>query len=234
MISSCRLHATVLDATRVPEDGRPQIAFMGRSNVGKSSLINRALGRKGLAYTSKTPGRTQGINFYLLNERIYFVDLPGYGYARVPMSMREQWKGLVEGYLDGVAGPDLAVQLIDARHGPTELDLELYGWLRSRSIGLQIVLTKIDKLPGHKRSQALTECARLLDLPAGERVIGVSAVTGDGIPELWRSIDAACATILPDAARARRKGPRPTRRGAEHESRTAQGREPRSRAMDGR
>ena len=190
-ITACRLQVTAFRPEAFPRDGRPGVAFMGRSNVGKSSLINRLLGRRGLAPVSKSPGRTRAIGFYLVNDRIYFVDLPGYGYARVPGSLRQHWKGLVEAYLEGPWRPDLAVQLVDARHGPTDLDLELLSWLRSRAIPRQIVLTKSDDLPA-SRTRALSRNAPGCDWPPGETPLPVSAVTGLGIPVLWRAIDQAC------------------------------------------
>lgn len=180
-------------AERFPKDGRCQVAFMGRSNVGKSSLINRLVGRKGLARTSKSPGRTRMIHFYEVNRDAYFVDLPGYGYASVPRPMREEWRGLVESYLDGPSAPDLAVVLVDARHEPTPLDLELVEWLRSRRLALQVVLTKIDKIPRGDRGPAVGRAIDALDLATTAAPLGVSAVTGDGLPALWRVLDDALA-----------------------------------------
>src|SRR5215207_9154582 len=110
-------------------DGKPEIAFLGRSNVGKSSLINSLLLRKGLARTSNTPGRTQSINFFLINESFYFADLPGYGYARVSKAMRQDWGKMAEEYLSKRRELRLSIQLIDSRHAPTQLDQQLHEWL---------------------------------------------------------------------------------------------------------
>src|SRR5262245_27442036 len=170
------LSATAPD--RFPRDGRTQIAFMGRSNVGKSSLINRLAGAKGLARTSKTPGRTREIHFYLINRRVYFVDLPGYGYAKVPRPMREEWRGFIEAYLEGDRGPDLAVVLVDARRPPTELDRELVAWLRAARLPHRIVLTKIDKLPRRQHAEAARAARETLALPADQGAVAVSATTG--------------------------------------------------------
>jgi GTP-binding protein len=201
-ITSCQLTASASAPDRFPRDGFPQIAFMGRSNVGKSSLINRLLGRPGLARTSKTPGRTRAINFFQVNRNSYFVDLPGYGYARVPRPMREEWQGLIEAYLDGPLGPDLAVVLVDARHETSPLDRELVDWLRSRSIPTQAVLTKIDKIPRGSRGAAAGRAAEALELNAAGTPLGVSAVTGDGLAALWRILDDAVAA-------GRRRSPHP-------------------------
>jgi len=192
-ITNCTLALSAPVADRFPRDGMPQIAFMGRSNVGKSSLINRLVGQKGLARTSKSPGRTRMIHFFVLNRNAYFVDLPGYGYARVPQSMREEWQGLVESYLEGPSAPDLAVVLVDARHPPTPLDLELVTWLRGRGLRMQVVLTKIDKLPRGDREPAVGRAIDALDLATVPPPLGVSAVTGDGLPALWRVLDDALA-----------------------------------------
>ncbi len=191
-IIACRFHVSAARPEDFPRDGRPQVAFMGRSNVGKSSLLNRLLGTHGLARTSKEPGRTRAINFFAVNERLYFVDLPGYGYARVPDAVREQWKGLVEAYVGEPGRPDLAVQLVDARREPDEMDRELRDWLLDRGVRHEVVLTKMDKLSGNERSRALSGAARWLDLSVGERPLAVSAVTGDGLSALWRVIDEVC------------------------------------------
>ncbi|HEU4400579.1 MAG TPA: ribosome biogenesis GTP-binding protein YihA/YsxC [Candidatus Polarisedimenticolia bacterium] len=193
IVTDCSFQIGAVRPEDFPRDGLPQIAFMGRSNVGKSSLINRLLGSRGLARVSKTPGRTRAINFFRVNERIYFVDLPGYGYARVPAPLRREWKGLVEAYLEGEGRPDLAIQLVDVRHDPTGLDLELLEWLRLREIPHRVVMTKADKLSRARQTRALSHGAERLGLLPGGGVSLVSAMTGEGIPELWRSIDGACA-----------------------------------------
>jgi len=213
-ITTCQLTTSALTSDRFPRDGFPQIAFMGRSNVGKSSLINRLLGKSGLARTSKTPGRTRAINFFNVNGNCYFVDLPGYGYARVPRPMREEWQGLIEAYLDGPLGPDLAVVLVDARHEPSPLDRELVDWLRSRSIPIQTVLTKIDKISRGTRSAATRRATEALDLTtAATPLLEVSAVTGDGLPALWRTLDDTAAA---GRRRSPHPAPPPLRAGASH------------------
>jgi GTP-binding protein len=170
--------------------------FLGRSNVGKSSLINGLLGVKGLARTSSTPGRTQTVNFYRVNATHYFVDLPGYGYARAPREVRELWGPMVEGFLerrrDAIA---LAIVLVDARHEPSALDRVMLDWLVDRDIPRIVVGVKADKLSGNERTQA--ERALRLALataPDGVAPFLVSAKDGLGMKELWRHVDGALAS----------------------------------------
>lgn len=169
-------------------DGRPEISFLGRSNVGKSSLINSLLGRKGLARTSNTPGRTQSINFFLLNEKFYFVDLPGYGYARVSKQMRADWGEMAEEYLAARDELALSIQLIDARHEPTKLDLQLFEWLEYNQKNNIVVATKADKLSTNKLIISLREIKKAMP---GAKILAYSAVTGKGKDEIWSEINNA-------------------------------------------
>jgi len=170
-------------------DHLPEIAFLGRSNVGKSSLINSLLQRKGLARTSNTPGRTQSINFFLINEQFYFVDLPGYGYAKVSKTMRADWGKMAEEYLAERRELVLSVQLIDSRHHPTELDKQLNEWLVYHAKHHIVVATKADKLSGNKLKKSLQEIEAAL--PPGARLIAYSSQTGKGREELWQEIGKA-------------------------------------------
>jgi GTP-binding protein len=163
----------------------PEIAFLGRSNVGKSSLINSLLLRKGLARTSNTPGRTQCINFFLINESIYFVDLPGYGYAKVSKTMRADWGKMAEEYLSGRQELALCVQLVDSRHAPTELDLQLNAWLVHHNKPHVVVATKSDKLSNNELRKTLVATGEML--PAS-KVLAYSAKTGRGRDEVWQAI----------------------------------------------
>src|SRR4028118_1400327 len=138
-------------------DELPEISFLGRSNVGKSSLINSLLQRKGLARTSNTPGRTQSINFFLINESFYFVDLPGYGYAKVSKTMRQDWGKMAEEYLLKRQRLRLFVQLVDARHKPTELDRTLNEWLWFHQKNTLVVATKADKMSNNQLIKAMRE-----------------------------------------------------------------------------
>jgi GTP-binding protein len=191
-VTECRFHVGATSAGDFPKDGLPEIAFLGRSNVGKSMLINRLLGVRGLARTSKTPGRTRAINFFRVNDGLYFVDLPGYGYAKVSKHLREQWRDLIEKYLSRPGRPAVGIHLIDSRREPSPADLELREWFGARGKPHRVVLTKIDKLSGNARAGALELCARRLGLAPGERPEIVSSLSGEGISALWRVIDEAC------------------------------------------
>ncbi len=170
------------------DDRRPEIAFLGRSNVGKSSLINSLLLRKGLARTSNTPGRTQSINYFLINEDFYFVDLPGYGYAKVSKSMRADWGVMAEEYLSERDQLVLCVQLIDSRHEPTRLDLQLNEWLNFNGKPHMAVATKADKLGANQLSKQLKAIRLALKF---SEVIAHSSETGKGRDDVWKSIQSA-------------------------------------------
>ena len=170
-----------------PKDGRPEIAFMGRSNVGKSSLINSLLGVRGLARTSSTPGRTQLINFFLINEAFYFVDLPGYGYARVPLDVKKQWGPMVEKYLATRPNLVLSILISDSRHGPTKLDLMMIEWLQARGKPFIVVATKADKLSSNQLRANLKRASGALN---GMEVIPYSAVTRHGAERIKKEISA--------------------------------------------
>src|SRR5918999_1722846 len=132
-ITSAEFVKSAFSEAHWPRDERPEIAFLGRSNVGKSSLMNSLLGVKGLARTSSTPGRTQALNFFLINNRFRFVDLPGYGYARVPRAIRETWGEIVTSYLANRRSLVLSIQIVDSRHEPTTQDLQLHEWLMANA-----------------------------------------------------------------------------------------------------
>ncbi len=170
------------------DDRRPEIAFLGRSNVGKSSLINSLLQRKGLARTSNTPGRTQSINYFLINDSFYFVDLPGYGYAKVSKSMRSDWGTMAEEYLSDRDQLVLCVQLIDSRHEPTRLDLQLNEWLNFNGKPHIAVATKSDKLTANQLTKQLKVIRMGLKF---SEVIPYSAETGKGRDDVWGQLDKA-------------------------------------------
>ena len=174
----------------------PEIAFAGRSNVGKSSLINTLLKRKGLARTSNKPGRTQEINFFSVNNRLYFIDLPGYGYAKVPETIRKHWGPMVETYLRERQTLRLVVLILDVRRDPSVEDLQLIRWLQFYRLRFHIVLTKIDKMSRNQLAQRQRMIGELLRLPAAEPLLAFSAKTGAGKEPLWREIK---KTMVPDS-----------------------------------
>ena len=169
-------------------DGRVEIAFLGRSNVGKSSLINSLLMRKGLARTSNTPGRTQSINFFLINDSFYFTDLPGYGYARVSKTMRADWGKMAEEYLSERKELALCVQLVDSRHPPTPLDIQLNDWLKHNEKPFIVVATKTDKLSNNELSKSMKTAKATL---TESKILTYSATTGRGRDEVWSEISHA-------------------------------------------
>ena len=171
---------------QIPKSEKVEIAFSGRSNVGKSSLINKILNRKSLARVSSMPGKTVTINFYSV-DGIYFADLPGYGYAKVSKSEKQRWAGLVEGYLADDRNLQLVFQLVDFRHPPTADDLMMIDFLIDNEIPFVIVLTKADKLSKNERKKRRE--ALLTELPCAEdiHIIEFSAMNGEGVEEI-RSI----------------------------------------------
>jgi len=173
-----------------PHDRRPEIAFCGRSNIGKSSLLNALTDSRGLARTSSTPGRTQTINFFLVDEEMYFVDLPGYGYAKVARSERESWGKSIERYLEGRRELKLTLLLVDSRIPPMPQDLMMKEWLDFHSVPNIVVLTKVDKLSKNQLNQALRRSATLLKT---KETIAFSAVTGLGKDTLLHAIRDAIA-----------------------------------------
>lgn len=187
-IVSAEFIKSAFNETHWTADGLPEIAFLGRSNVGKSSLLNSLLGRKGLARTSNTPGRTQSINFFLINTSFYFVDLPGYGYAKVSKTMRADWGKMAEEYLSARSELRLSIQLVDSRHAPTELDKQLHEWLIFNQKNQIVIATKADKLSNNKLTKSLRE---IEDTLTGSKIIAYSAKTGKGRDAVWREIEAA-------------------------------------------
>jgi GTP-binding protein len=165
-----------------PADGLPEVAFLGRSNVGKSSLINALAGQRGLAFTSSTPGRTQSINFYRIDSNFYFVDLPGYGYARAPITAKNEWAKLIEYYLRERDTLRLSFLILDARRGWMDKDLDLKAWLEANGHPYIVVASKIDKLNQTQQQRGLKAIRQYAEpLP-------FSAVTGRGVRDIWQAI----------------------------------------------
>ncbi len=169
-------------------DDRPQVAFVGRSNVGKSSLMNRLVGRRGLARTSSTPGRTRAVHYFLVDRRAYFVDLPGYGYAKVSEAARKEWAELVDRYFRRTPSPPLVVLIVDAKVGATPLDVEAWRYLAAFGIAGVVAATKMDRLSRSRAAAALAAIRRTLGTDESVPIVPVSARTGEGIKELWKEI----------------------------------------------
>ncbi len=179
--------------SQFPRAPIPQIAFSGRSNVGKSSLINALLGRKSLARVSGTPGKTVTINFYSVDDRLFLVDLPGYGYAKRSNDSKRVWSSLTDGYFTRNPNRDLlrlVLQLVDARIGPTEDDLMMIDWMRESGVPFRIVATKIDKLNKTERAAATETLTALALSSSGYEPILFSSVTKEGVQALWNTLNA--------------------------------------------
>jgi len=199
-IKSAEFVTSAVKPSQYPPSGRPEIAFAGRSNVGKSSLINALLGRKNLVKTGSTPGRTQTINFFLINDSLYFVDLPGYGYAKVPMAVRKTWGPMVEKYLktrraakpsglEASQGLCAVVVILDIRRLPNQGDHDLLAWLTRYKIPALGVLTKADKLKKSKQDKQRNSIARELSTDPSFLTL-FSATTGLGKQQLWKAVEA--------------------------------------------
>ena len=186
-IRSAKFLCSAVTPEQYPPADLPEVAFAGRSNVGKSSLINKILNRKKLVRTSKTPGRTQLLNFFEINEVYRFVDLPGYGYAKVPAEVQKRWRPMVETYLTRRPNLRGMVLLLDIRREPSKEDLNLWYWLQTTSIEVIIVVTKVDKLSKNKRNKQMAAIARSLGCKR-EELLQFSAMTGEGKDELWKRL----------------------------------------------
>ena len=190
---------SAVEPSKFLRDGLPQIAFAGRSNVGKSSVINRLLGRKNFAHVGATPGKTSQVNYFKLDGAAYLVDLPGYGYAKVSASEKLRWAELVEGYLNAGRNIRLVVQIVDFRHMPTQDDLHMIDFLVQAGLPFLIAATKSDKLNKTQRTQQLDAyCTLFEDLP-DTLLIPFSAVNGEGVEEIRRQIELACMDSVQDS-----------------------------------
>ena len=169
-----------------PRDAKPEIAFLGRSNVGKSTLINSLLGVRGLARASSTPGRTQAVNFFLINGAFRFVDRPGYGYARAPKAIKAKWNAAATDYLAKRDQLVLSIHIVDSRHEPSKQDLQLHEWLVHHHKPHLIVATKSDKLSNNELRKNIDRAARAFE---SAQVLIYSATTKRGQDELWRAIE---------------------------------------------
>ncbi len=187
IIRSAKFVCSAVTPGQYPPDDLPEVAFAGRSNVGKSSLINKILSRKKLVRTSKTPGRTQLLNFFEINELWRFVDFPGYGYAKVPVEVKKRWRPMVESYLTTRVNLRGMVWLLDIRREVSKEDLHLWDWLQAKQVPVIIVVTKADKLSKNKRNKQAASIAKSLGRKAQE-LIQFSATSGEGKDEIWQAL----------------------------------------------
>ena len=195
VIRSINLETVCGVTSTLPVNDKPEVAFAGKSNVGKSSLINALMNRKSYARISATPGKTQTINFYNINDELYLVDLPGYGYARVSEKEKEQWGKMIERYLHSSAQLKAVFLLIDIRHAPSANDKMMYQWVIEQGYQPVIIATKLDKI---KRSQVQKHVKMLkegLSLIPGTKVIPFSSTTKQGRDEIWELIETECFGI---------------------------------------
>jgi GTP-binding protein len=187
LIRSVVFHRAAYSPADFVRDGRPQFAFVGRSNVGKSTLINAVLGRKNVARVSQTPGKTQAVQYYLVNEKIHLVDLPGYGYAKVSKELRHSWAELMERFFGEAVGLQALFLLLDARREPTDEDVMMLEMSRSVGVPVEIVMTKVDKLSGNELARSRKAIAGAMDVDP-KKLIAFSSLTRQGVDLVWRRI----------------------------------------------
>jgi len=193
-VNKAEIVISAVSAAQYPDDGLPEIVLLGRSNVGKSSFINTLIRRKNLARTSSQPGKTQTMNFYQINDAFRFVDMPGYGYAKVSRAEREKWGEMIETYLRRRKNIRLIIQLVDCRHEPTEDDRLMYDWLVYYGLDPMVVVTKSDKISKARQKKALDNIVRSLNIGHRRDVVLFSAVDKEGMDTVWQAIEAQ----LPD------------------------------------
>ncbi len=188
-VKNSSLAAIGTNFSHYPTDGKPEIAFAGKSNVGKSTLINAILGRRALARTSSQPGKTRTINFYDVNHRMYVVDLPGYGYAKAPKTEIAKWGQMIEEYLEKRQELKAIILLIDIRHEPGKNDIMMYDWLKHYGYDIIIAATKSDKINRSQIQKHLSMIKKTLKLQPGDVLIPFSGEKKTGVEELWAEID---------------------------------------------
>lgn len=188
-VHNVNLTISAVRPEQYPDAKLPEVALAGRSNVGKSSLINTLINRRNYARTSSQPGKTQTLNFYNIEDLLYFVDVPGYGYAKVSQKEREKWARMIETYFSTRQELKGAISLVDARHEPSELDYQMIEFLHYYNIPVLVVGTKIDKIPKSKRNKSESQIRKKLQLTKNDRLILFSAVDKIGKDEVWNWIE---------------------------------------------
>ncbi|MGM7702215.1 ribosome biogenesis GTP-binding protein YihA/YsxC [Pseudalkalibacillus sp. Hm43] len=188
-INTAELIISAVKKEQYPNDQKPEIALAGRSNVGKSSFINKMINRKSLARTSQKPGKTQTLNFYLLNDIMYFVDVPGYGFAKVSKKERDAWGRMIEQYLMESEDLKAVVLLVDIRHAPSKDDQLMNDWLRHFDIPVIVVATKADKVPKGKHQQHVKKIKETLQLDKDDPILVFSSETSYGKEKVWSTIE---------------------------------------------
>lgn len=192
IIKSANLETVCGITSVLPVNTKPELAFAGKSNVGKSSLINALMNRKALARTSGQPGKTQTINFYNINDELYYVDLPGYGYAKVSESAKEKWGKMIEKYLKSSTQLKAVFLLLDIRHEPSSNDKIMYEWIVYQGFNPIIVATKLDKINRSQKDKQIKIIREGLDVAPGTKILPFSSITKQGRDEIWEYIESIC------------------------------------------
>lgn len=192
IIKSAELETVCGITSILPVNEKPEVAFAGKSNVGKSSLINALMNRKSLARTSSQPGKTQTINFYNINDEIYYVDLPGYGYAKVSESVKEKWGKMIEKYLKTSGQLKMVFLLLDIRHEPSANDKSMYDWILYQGFTPVIIATKLDKINRSQKDKQIKLIREGLEVVPGTKILPFSSLTKQGRDEIWECIEQIC------------------------------------------
>lgn len=188
-INSAEIVISAVSQKQYPTDQLPEIALAGRSNVGKSSFINKVINRRNLVRTSSKPGKTQTLNFYKINHLFYFVDVPGYGYAKVSKTERAKWGPMLEEYFESRDILKLVVLITDIRHEPTKDDVNMYQFLKHFDLPVLVIATKLDKIPKGKKTAFLNRSAKTLGLDKNDVILPFSSETAEGKDDVWRILE---------------------------------------------
>ncbi|MEG1310722.1 MAG: ribosome biogenesis GTP-binding protein YihA/YsxC [Romboutsia sp.] len=187
-IRSSEITMSAVNKSQYPDEDMPEIALVGRSNVGKSSTVNTLLNRRNFARTSQTPGKTRTINFYLINEEFFFVDLPGYGYAKIAKSEKEKWGDIMEKYLEDREELCAIFLLVDIRHEPSNDDVMMYDWIKHFGYNCVVIATKADKISRGQYQKHISIIRKKLQMDSNEKVLPISSLKKTGVDEIWNEI----------------------------------------------